>query len=112
LDEQNQTENLDQPQKDDEALAEQPEEPDGADKKPSPANDLPKVPNLQIILEMLENDKFDNAYVFSQALMTLLDAFSKVEKRDMSISIQGQVCLDLTKQIIEYDEIFQYVGPE
>ena len=61
---------------------------------------------------MLESNKFENEFDFSQKLITLLNAFTKVGKRDIGIKIQAQVCTELVKQIIEYDEIFQYVGEE
>lgn len=61
---------------------------------------------------MLSKNLFPDQYVFSQKLITLLDALSKVNKRNLSISIQAQVSADLIKRIIEYDEIFSYVGAD
>ena len=61
---------------------------------------------------MLSKDQFPNQDVFSEKLITLLEALSKVNKRNPSISVQATVSLELLRRILVHDEIFQYVGAD
>jgi len=75
---------------------------------------VPLLSTVELALDSAPSDcpKFTDHSEFTSAIITIIEAFSKVHKRDLQIGTCAQVSLQLLKQILFVEDIFdpKYVG--